>query len=218
MPNSKEVSMSRIESSNTSASRAESNDNIVAPDEKTKNEFNQLLHAKSQLEKNEKLLKQSEKMLSQKAFHEQGQSMPSPDSLFASLQNNQSNETKLGAAQNMGQTNFDTSQIQEIADRILVATNKDGSQEVRISINDQALAGTEVRINKSLDGQLNIRFETSNANSFQTLVSSQDILKSALETQASNVRIEVSQGSQQGQNQGESRGKMGYFQEDEEMN
>ncbi len=141
--------------------------------------------------------------------------MPNADNLYASL--NQSSATNANytvqASNNVDRPQFDATKIQELADRILVATHNDGSKEVRLTLSDKALAGTEIIINKSVDNILTVRFETSNANSFQTLVAAQDALKSTLETQNSNVRVEVTQ--QRHDPQGESRGKREYVPEEE---
>ncbi len=144
-------------------------------------------------------------------------SMPSAENLYASLNQNALNTNAANAqvqSTQSSQAPFDASKVQELADRILVATKSDGSNEVRLTLSDKALAGTEVIINKSLDNQLTVRFETTNANSFQTLVAAQDALKSTLENSNSNVRVEVSQ--EKGNPQGESRGKREYNPEDEQ--
>ncbi len=155
----------------------------------------------------------TDKFINQNKENQKNDSMPSADQLVASL-NQQQNLGQNQQPQNVASTQ-NTSQslsninVQEIADRILVATNKDGSNEVRLLLSDKALQGTEVIVNKSLDNVLTVRFETTNANSFQTLVAAQDLLKSNLLTSNSEVKVEVSQQSS-GDQQGESKGKQNY--------
>ncbi len=145
------------------------------------------------------------------------QNMPSAENLLASINhtplNQEGTQVKVDSTQST-QAPLDSSKVQELADRILVATKSDGSNEVRLTLSDKALAGTEVIINKSVDNMLTVRFETTNANSFQTLVAAQDALKSTLESSNSNVKVEVSQ--ERHDPQGESRNKREYTPEDEQ--
>ncbi len=221
--------MSRIENSpNQQKPTQDAEITLATPDASSVEDFKKLLHAKNNdtqkpLDPNSTAEKLVHENLTE-IFQEESpleDSMPNPSNLYSSLfsQNLQStNETP--TIQPTQASSLSSDALQEVASQILVASKSDGSEEVKISINDKMLAGTEVTINKSLDGLLTVRFETNNANSFQTLVSSQDILKSTLESQNTNVRIEVSQdkqGDNNEQNQQQaSRTKFDYMQEEDE--
>ncbi len=223
--------MSRIENTHSaqSAKAHEQESERKDPNEKDVNDFNNLLHAKktnSQDDDLYKLLKQNRDMSLEADkqlldTNDNSFDAPSPNSLYSSLFSGQNlgQSANVDATQALQKSELSSDMVQELANRILVATNNDGSQEVRISLADKALAGTEVSIIKATDGQLTVRFDTTNPYSFQSLVSAQDTLKSALENQNANVRIEVNSGEQGSEQNphGESRGKQQYFTEDEEQ-
>ncbi len=209
--------MSSIQSASQSqnTSNTQNTNEAQKPDDSSVRDFNELLHAKKDNKGQNELFEKTEKMLAAKLQNESVS--PNAESLYSSLfsQNLQTQSVKAEQAAQTQATNLSTDKVQELADRILVATNKDGSSEVRISLSDKALAGTDVNINRALDGQLTVRFDTTNANSFQTLVQSQDALKSALESQNSSVRVDISNG--QDNPQGQSKGRMDYMQDEDEQ-
>ncbi len=214
-------------SSNSSSNVDEKRD--VSNDEK--DAFKKALHEKSALadnnEKLKSLLTKNEKALSasilknQEASSEQSKMSTdsmSAESMMASLFNAQNQAgnsmNKDITAASGASSNLSSDSVQEIADRILTATKADGSQEVRISLSDKALAGTEVTINRALDGQLSVQFNTSNANSFQTLVAAQDALKEALNQTNTDVKVEVHNDSNNADR--ESQGKFEYSSQEDE--
>lgn len=105
-----------------------------------------------------------------------------------------------------------------LVDRILVSDPRGGENEIRITLSDNALPGTEVRLTRGTDGMLTVRLETDNASSFQTLVSAQDGLKNKLESlEKGTVRVEVSDSTRpdDGDAQRRSAGYTGYAPEGE---
>ena len=130
-------------------------------------------------------------------------SMSSPlDSLFAGKA-----EAAAPAAQ-LAEADLDT-----LVERILVSTPESGGHEVRISLGDSVLRGTEIILQRGLDGMLSVSLNTTDAASFQTLVSAQNELKRMLETRENgDVRVEVSRDNGHDGNDAdrESRGKQDY--------
>lgn len=109
--------------------------------------------------------------------------------------------------------------VDKLVDRILVSDPGKGMPEVRISLSDKALPGTEISLSRAPDGQLAIRLSCTDPQSFQTLVAAQDSLRAALERQGETVRVDVSRSAgadaEQNDAQRQSRGYQNY-QPDEE--
>ncbi len=107
---------------------------------------------------------------------------------------------------------LDQGQIEKMVERILVSAPEQGGQEVRLSINSDALRNTEIIIHRDAEGALSVSLSSADHNSFQTLVSSQSGLKQMLEAnEKAEVRVSVTEGSQQEQNDSNQRSR-GYMQ------
>lgn len=102
--------------------------------------------------------------------------------------------------------------IDTLVDRILLSQSKDGSSEIRISLNNSTLPDTEIRLVRGNDGQLTVHMLTNSASSFQTMVAAQDTLRLRLEQQEMNVRVEVSSQTEQ-ENNDSRRQSRGYMEE-----
>ena len=85
----------------------------------------------------------------------------------------------------------DQAELEKLVERILVSTPEQGGHEVRLSLGSHALPGTEITLHRDMTGMLSVMLSSSDASSFQTLVSAQDSLKSMLEKlEGSSVRVE----------------------------
>lgn len=86
--------------------------------------------------------------------------------------------------------------LEKLVERILVSTPEQGGHEVRLSLGSHALPSTEITLHRDMTGMLSVTLSSSDASSFQTLVSAQDSLKSMLESlEKGNVRVEVTRDS-----------------------
>ncbi|MBQ7457137.1 MAG: hypothetical protein IJS54_06005 [Desulfovibrio sp.] len=100
---------------------------------------------------------------------------------------------------------------EKIASQILVSESKNGEQEVRITLGEGTLKGTEFSIVRGNDGQLAVKVLCANAQAFQTAVQGQQSLVAALETRGERVRVTVeNSGQESGDQQRRSRG-LEYF-------
>lgn len=79
---------------------------------------------------------------------------------------------------------------EKLVERILVS-GPDGGHEIRLTLGKDILPGTEIRLQRGIDGMLSVRLATDNAASFQTLVGAQESLKARLEPFEKDVRVEV---------------------------
>lgn len=68
-----------------------------------------------------------------------------------------------------------------LVERILVSAADDGTQEVRLILNERFLSGTEIVLSRNLEGQLVVALNCIDQSTFQTLVASQFDLKAKLE-------------------------------------
>lgn len=71
--------------------------------------------------------------------------------------------------------------LEALVDRILVSSSEMGRAEVRLTLSDNVLGGTEIMLSRGIDGQLVVSLQCISESSFQTLVASQMDLKSRLE-------------------------------------
>ena len=103
--------------------------------------------------------------------------------------------------------------INQIVDRVMVA-EAGATKEVRVSFNQDFLAGTEVMIRKD-GGKISIEFNTTSADSFNFLSKGEQSLTSQLQNKlGDNVSVDINmQGSEMGQQQ-DGRSKNEYFGED----
>jgi type III secretion system needle length determinant len=89
--------------------------------------------------------------------------------------------------------------VQQVADRILVSPPGAGGQEVRITIKDSILPGTEVRITQN-GGQLQISLVTNDARSHELLAQHQAALQERLTEKLGKhevaVKVEMDSGGQ----------------------
>ena len=79
---------------------------------------------------------------------------------------------------------------EKLVERILVS-GPDGGHEIRLTLGNDVLPGTEIRLQRGSDGVLSVHLATDNAASFQTLVGAQESLKARLESFEKDVRVEV---------------------------
>ena len=95
-------------------------------------------------------------------------------------------------------TDIDFELTDKLVDRILVSDSKTGESEVHIQLGDDILKDTEITLKRLQDGTLEIKLNSSNYNSTQTLVSQQFELKSRLEKiENCNVTVEVNADNQE---------------------
>ena len=138
-----------------------------------------------------------------------GSGMPSPSALMESLFSNRMASSLTAPEQTQAVAQTGSAEVGELVDklveRILVSEPGKGAPEVRITLGDGALAGTELSLSRAQDGQLQIRLLCADAASFQTAVAAQNGLRSALESQGETVRLEIGQSDASGGNEGDSR-------------
>lgn len=113
------------------------------------------------------------------------------DSLFGRLAASRNGAESVAPAEAAPVSTETAELVDRLVDRILVSEPGRGQPEVRLTLGDRALPGTEVSISRSPDGQLTVRLTSTDPQSFQTLVGAQDSLRTALEQQGENVRIDV---------------------------
>ena len=96
--------------------------------------------------------------------------------------------------------------VNTLVERILVSEPGKGSPEIRITLGEGALAGTELSLTRAADGQLCVSLSCQDEASFQTAVGARDSLLSALERSEGNVRVDVTRGGgAEGGDEGDSR-------------
>lgn len=104
--------------------------------------------------------------------------------------------------------------LEQLVERILVATPEGGGNEVRLTLGSQILPDTEIILQRDADGLLSVTLSSANASSFQTLVSSQGTLQQMLE-QLENRSVRVEVHSDTGREDNDSRRRSrGYTAED----
>lgn len=107
-------------------------------------------------------------------------------------------ENTVQETQNIANADMDFELTDKLVDRILVSDTKAGESEVRIQLGDDILKDTEISIKRLQDGSLEIKLNSNNYNSTQTLVSQQFELKSRLEKMENcNVTVEVNTENQE---------------------
>lgn len=136
--------------------------------------------------------------------------MPSPSALMESLFSGRMERAlttpgQVQAASEPGNLSDVGELVDKLVERILVSEPGKGAPEVRITLGDGALAGTELSLSRAQDGQLCVRLSCADAASFQTAVGAQDGLRAALERQGETVRLEIGQNDAGGGNEGDSR-------------
>ena len=112
---------------------------------------------------------------------------------------------------------MDQNQLESLVDRILVSSPEQGGQEVRISLNEKTLGGTEILLHRSADGTLSVTLNAKDPSAFQTLVGAQNDLQQLLQKQESaQVRVQVMQESTREENDSQRRSQT--YQSVEELN
>lgn len=128
-------------------------------------------------------------------------------------------ETSVQETQSVMQnTEIDFELTDKLVDRILVSDSKAGESEVRIQLGDDILKDTEISIKRLQDGSLEIKLNSNNYNSTQTLISQQFELKSRLEKMENcNVTVEVNAENQEQGNDAhqKSRGLFDLYNQEE---
>ena len=99
-------------------------------------------------------------------------------------------------------------ELDRLVERILVSA-EDGRQEVRLTLSDRILPGTEIILSRTPEGMLSVALHCTDASSFQTLVASQFDLKKRLE-EHEMAAVEVSVDIQQEDGDADRRSR-GYF-------
>lgn len=100
----------------------------------------------------------------------------------------------------------------ELVERILVNAPEQGQGEVRLFLHQNVLLGTEIRIQRTVDGLLDVHIHTDNASSLQTIVSARDTLQKGLERlENTSIRLEITHADQQeSQQDNQNRRSKGY--------
>lgn len=114
-------------------------------------------------------------------------------------------------------TDIDFELTDKLVDRILVSDTQ-GAGEVRIQLSDSILKYTEITLTRLQDGSLEIKLNSSDYNSTQSLVSQQFELKSRLEKiENCNVTVEVNADNQEEGNDAnqKSRGLFDLYNQEE---
>lgn len=127
-------------------------------------------------------------------------------------------EKSVQETQAAANTDMDFELTDKLVDRILVSDSKAGESEVRIQLGDDILKDTEISIKRLQDGSLEIKLNSNNYNSTQTLVSQQFELKSRLEKMENcNVTVEVNTENQEQGNDAnqKSRGLFDLYNQEE---
>ncbi len=99
-------------------------------------------------------------------------------------------------------------ELDRLVERILVSA-EDGRQEVRLTLSDRILPGTEIILARTPEGMLSVTLHCTDSSSFQTLVASQLDLKKRLEAHEM-AAVEVSVDIQQEGGDADRRSR-GYF-------
>jgi type III secretion system needle length determinant len=127
-------------------------------------------------------------------------------------------ESKVQETQILTKTDMDFELTDKLVDRILVSDAKAGESEVRLQLSDNILKDTEISIKRLLDGSLEIKLNSGNYNSAQTLVSQQFELKSRLEKMENcTVTVEVNTENQEQGNDAnqKSRGLFDFYNQEQ---
>jgi len=99
-------------------------------------------------------------------------------------------------------------ELDRLVERILVSA-EEGRQEVRLTLSDRILPGTEISLSRTPEGMLSVALHCTDSSSFQTLVASQFDLKKRLEAHEM-AAVEVSVDIQQEDGDADRRSR-GYF-------
>ena len=107
--------------------------------------------------------------------------------------------------------------LESLVDRILVSSAECGRAEVRLTVSDRVLSGTEIIIKRDVDGQLVVSLHCTSEASFQTLVASQTDLAARLEDfENRSVQVSVDIDRERGDADRRSRGLIEQDQQEAE--
>ena len=107
--------------------------------------------------------------------------------------------------------------LESLVDRILVSSAECGRAEVRLTVSDRVLSGTEIIIKRDVDGQLVVSLHCTTEASFQTLVASQADLAARLEDfENRSVQVSVDIDRERGDADRRSRGLIEQDQQEAE--
>ena len=150
-------------------------------------------------------------------------SEPSIDSLFkdfaamaAQMDGLTSPMPQVSEVQAKPATGLDAIDLNELVTRILVNTPESGKTEVRLTLQDNVLRGTEISIARDNDGLLTVRIVTDNAASFQTLVATRNDLQAILQQQEGRIIVNVEMLDDSDSEQNDSRRRSKGLYDDEE--
>ena len=104
---------------------------------------------------------------------------------------------------------LDPDNLNSLVSRILVNSPESGPAEVRLTISDSVLRGTEIAITRDLTGQLSVQILCKDPSSFQTLVASRNDLQQILqseERQPVNISMSQEAGAEENDSRQRSRG------------
>lgn len=142
-------------------------------------------------------------------------SSPSPAALMESLFGQRMATADATASATLDEAGTMGDMVDTLVERILVSEPDTGNPEVRITLGDGVLSGTELSLSRAPDGQLFVRLFCSEFAAFQTAVGARDALRAALERSGENVRVEVTRsgGSDDagGGNEGDSRRRSAMY-------
>ena len=113
-------------------------------------------------------------------------------------------------------TGVDAIDLNELVTRILANTPESGKTEVRLTLQDNVLRGTEISIARDNDGLLTVRIVTDNAASFQTLVATRNDLQAILQQQEGRIIVNVEMLDDSDSEQNDSRRRSKGLYDDEE--
>lgn len=129
------------------------------------------------------------------------------DAMFGRTQTDAFMQAAAPRAEGAAASGFPEGDLNALVSRILVSSPEKGSTEVRLTLSDAALRGTEVTLLRDAAGMLSVKIVAADPRAFQTLVASRGELVSALEAQESEgVSVVMEDGSDANDTRQRSRG------------
>lgn len=129
------------------------------------------------------------------------------DAMFGRAQTDAFMQAAAPRADGAAVSGFPEGDLNALVSRILVSSPEKGSTEVRLTLSDAALRGTEVTLLRDAAGMLSVKIVAADPRAFQTLVASRGDLVSALEAQESaGVSVVMEDGSDANDTRQRSRG------------
>ena len=129
------------------------------------------------------------------------------DAMFGRTQTDAFMQAAAPRAEGAAASGFPEGDLNALVSRILVSSPEKGSTEVRLTLSDAALRGTEVTLLRDAAGMLSVKIVAADPRAFQTLVASRGELVSALEAQESEgVTVVMEDGADANDTRQRSRG------------